>query len=202
LFVGRIIEREIAGASFTRECYNLAHQCALVVQGVNACRENGGHFDLSGCQLLQLPDAVFHLMRNTTLVTCNLSNNVLSKIPPKLCLNFSKLTELNLSGNRMSSLPQELVACAQLQQVDISANSFVTLPPVLLQLQTLTNIKANANFIADVDVEELESCCSLENLNLEENPLTEHTHQRINNIINIRIRVTARKTEEWEDLSI
>lgn len=141
-------------------------------------------------------------MRNTTLVTCNLSNNVLSKIPPKLCLNFSKLTELNLSGNRMSSLPQELVACAQLQQVDISANSFVTLPPVLLQLQTLTNIKANANFIADVDVEELESCCSLENLNLEENPLTEHTHQRINNIINIRIRVTARKTEEWEDLSI
>jgi len=180
----------------------MAHQCAIIVQGVDRANENGGNLDLSGCQLIQMPDAVFHLMRNTSLITCNLSNNVIAKIPPKLFLNFSMLTDLNLSGNRMSVLPQEMAICSQLQQIDISSNSFVTLPPVLLQLPAVTTINASSNYIADVDGDEIESCCSLEVLNLEENPLTEETHQKINNIINIRIRVSARKTEEWEDLSI
>jgi hypothetical protein len=73
---------------------------------------------------------------------------------------------------------------------------------VLLQLPAVTTINASSNYIADVDGDEIESCCSLEVLNLEENPLTQETHQKIHNIINIRIRVSARKTEEWEDLSI
>jgi len=180
----------------------MAHQCAVIVQGVDKARENGGNLDLSGCQLMQMPDAVFHLMRNTSLVTCNLSNNVITKIPPKLPLNFSLITELNLSGNRMSSLPQEMTNCTQLQEVDISSNSFVSLPPVLLQLPALCTINASTNFIADVDVDMLESSCSLESVNLEENPLTSEIHQRLNDIVNIRIRVSARKLEEWEDLSI
>jgi len=175
-----------------------------VVKVVHRCDEakENNVLDLSGCQLMQMPDAVFHLMRNTSLVTCNLSNNVITKIPPKLPLNFTLITELNLSGNRMSALPQEMSNCTQLQQVDISSNSFVSLPPVLLQLQALININASTNFIADVDVDMLESCCSLEAVNLEENPLTSEIHQRLNDIVNIRIRVSARQTEEWEDLSI
>jgi len=175
-----------------------------VVKVVHRCddaKENNV-LDLSGCQLMQMPDAVFHLMRNTSLVTCNLSNNVITKIPPKLPLNFSLITELNLSGNRMSSLPQEMTNCTQLQEVDISSNSFVSLPPVLLQLPALCTINASTNFIADVDVDMLESSCSLESVNLEENPLTSEIHQRLNDIVNIRIRVSARKLEEWEDLSI
>eukprot|EP00088_Acartia_fossae_P031861 TRINITY_DN3265_c0_g1_i2.p1 TRINITY_DN3265_c0_g1~~TRINITY_DN3265_c0_g1_i2.p1 ORF type:complete len:245 (-),score=80.58 TRINITY_DN3265_c0_g1_i2:69-803(-) len=175
-----------------------------VVKVVHRCddaKENNV-LDLSGCQLMQMPDAVFHLMRNTALVTCNLSNNVITKIPPKLPLNFNLITELNLSANRISSLPQEMVNCSQLQQLDISSNSFVALPPVLFQLPALANINASTNFIADVEIDELENCCSLEAVNLEENPLTPDTHQKINNVVNIRIRVTARQTEEWEDLSI
>lgn len=175
-----------------------------VVKVVHRCddaKENNV-LDLSGCQLMQMPDAVFHLMRNTSLVTCNLSNNVITKIPPKLPLNFNLITELNLSANRMSTLPPEMVNCSQLQQVDISANSFAALPPVLFQLQALTTINASNNFIADVEVDEIENCCSLESLNLEENPLTAESHSKISNITNIRIRVTARQVEEWEDLSI
>jgi len=53
-----------------------------------------------------------------------------------------------------------------------------------------------------VEVDEIENCCSLESLNLEENPLTAESHSKISNITNIRIRVTARQVEEWEDLSI
>ena len=48
--------------------------------------------DLSDCQLVQVPDAIFHLMRETPLQSCNLSNNVISKIPPKLAMSFTLIT--------------------------------------------------------------------------------------------------------------
>ena len=45
--------------------------------------------DLSHCQLVQVPDAVYYMMRNTPLVACNISSNVITKIPPKLTVKFS-----------------------------------------------------------------------------------------------------------------
>ena len=48
--------------------------------------------DLSDCQLMQVPDAVYHLMRNTQLTGCNLSGNVITKIPPKFAVSFSLIT--------------------------------------------------------------------------------------------------------------
>ena len=48
--------------------------------------------DLSDCQLMQVPDAVYYMMRNTTLVSCNLSSNVITKIPPKFPAKFSLIT--------------------------------------------------------------------------------------------------------------
>jgi hypothetical protein len=51
-----------------------------------------GFSDLSDCQLMQMPDAVYHLMRDTPLVQCSLANNVIAKIPPKFPLSFSLLT--------------------------------------------------------------------------------------------------------------
>lgn len=51
--------------------------------------------DLSECQLMQVPDAVYHLMRHTELKTCDLSGNVISKIPPKFALKFNFITGKN-----------------------------------------------------------------------------------------------------------
>ena len=48
--------------------------------------------DLSDCQLVTVPDAVYHLLRNTTLVSCNLASNVISKISPKFPSKFSYIT--------------------------------------------------------------------------------------------------------------
>lgn len=48
--------------------------------------------DLSECQLMQVPDAVYHLLRHTELQTCDLSGNVITKIPPKFTDNFSLIT--------------------------------------------------------------------------------------------------------------
>lgn len=48
--------------------------------------------DLSECQLVQVPDAVYHLMRHTELKTCDLSSNVIKKIPAKFSVKFNLLT--------------------------------------------------------------------------------------------------------------
>ena len=111
------------------------------------------------------------------------------------------MTTLNLSANRISSLPGELIHCAQLQSVDISINSFVVFPPILLEIESITDIKAKNNFIADVDDEALVEHPNLELVNLEENPLDQLTHARLSRVEGLRIVLTDRRVQEWEDLS-
>ena len=48
--------------------------------------------DLSECQLTQIPDAIFLLMKNTSLQSCNLAGNLITKIPTKLATSFSLIT--------------------------------------------------------------------------------------------------------------
>ena len=55
---------------------------------------------------------------------------------------------------------------------------------------------------SDVDVEAMISCRTLESVNLEENPLSREVSEAMANINNIRITITPREVEEWEDLSL
>ena len=194
--------------------------------------------DLSGCQLIQVPDAIYFMMKDTQLTACNLSSNVITKIPPKFPNNFNFITELNLSHNRMSTLPEEISKCTQLETVDISNNSFVNLPNCLFNLPKIIKIIARKNFIAgvytlyykktsinyfrkkkknifpyisiflqisEVDIDLLTTCdgsSTLETLNLEENPLSRDCQDNLGTINSIRISITPREMEEWEDLSI
>jgi len=183
----------------------MAHQCARVVERVDTAKENGGHLDLSECQLTQVPDAIFLLMKNVTLSSCNLAGNIITKIPPKLAVNFSHIKELNLSNNRISALPSELTACTELENVDISANSFVTLPSFLAEMPSIKNINARKNYIADVEVEVILTSQNLETVNLEENPLNKNIFEELeksSSVSSVRIVLSARQQEEWEDLSI
>ncbi|KAG8227968.1 hypothetical protein J437_LFUL007519 [Ladona fulva] len=41
---------------------------------------------------MQVPDAVYHLMRHTELRGCNLSSNAITKLPPKFAAKFSLIT--------------------------------------------------------------------------------------------------------------
>lgn len=175
-----------------------------VVKVVHRCDDalENNNLDLSECQLMQIPDAVFHLMRNTELQACNLSHNVISKIPPKLALNFTTLIELNLSHNRISSLPNEMTSCSQLETLDISANSFVQLPPVLAEIPSLRKLVARKNFVAEVEVEAVVACAGLEHLNLEENPLKREIYDQLANVTTIRVILSPKEMEDWEDLSI
>ena len=64
--------------------------------------------------------------------------------------------------------------------------------------------KSNSNFliISDVEAELISTCESLENLNLEENPLTRDCQDNLSFIAKKQILTTPRELEEWEDLSI
>merc|ERR1711988_1759199 len=172
-----------------------------VVERCEVAKENGGIMDLSGCQLIQVPDAIYFMMKDTQLTACNLSSNVITKFPN----NFNFITELNLSHNRMSTLPEEISKCTQLETVDISNNSFVNLPNCLFNLPKIIKIIARKNFIAEVDIDLLTTCdgsSTLETLNLEENPLSRDCQDNLGTINSIRISITPREMEEWEDLSI
>jgi len=173
-----------------------------VVHRVDDAKENN-NLDLSECQLMQVPDAVYFMMRNTSLLACNLSSNVISKIPPKFPTKFSLITELNLSHNRISNLPEEISECSQLENVDISHNSFLSLPPCLLSLPAIVSLNARKNFVADVEAELIEGASNtLEVIDLQDNPLTRDCQDTLSNFNTIRIKITPREMEEWEDLSI
>jgi len=173
-----------------------------VVHRVDDAKENN-NLDLSECQLMQVPDAVYFMMRNTSLLACNLSSNTISKIPPKFPTKFSLITELNLSHNRISNLPEEISECSQLENVDISHNSFLSLPACLLSLPSIVSVNARKNFVADVEAELIEGASNtLEVIDLQDNPLSRDCQETLSNFNTIRIKITPREIEEWEDLSI
>uniref|UniRef100_A0A336LJ76 CSON005652 protein n=1 Tax=Culicoides sonorensis TaxID=179676 RepID=A0A336LJ76_CULSO len=178
-----------------------------VVNVIIKCEEasESKHLDLSECQLIQVPDAVYHLMRHTELTTCDLSSNVITKISPKFVLKFSLLTDLNLSHNQMSKLPDELSDLLSLQKLDISHNSFITLPPVVFKMQKLKELKASDNQIIEIDSEEMITSESLELVDLRNNPLTPLCHTWIKNLkpqLSYNVLLSDREKEDWEDLQI
>lgn len=171
-----------------------------VVHRCDAAKENH-HLDLSECQLTQVPDAIFLLMKNTSLQTCSLAGNLITKIPTKLAVSFSLITELNLSNNRISALPTEMANCSQLEKLDISSNSFVQLPSCLTQMPQLKSINARKNFLAEVEFETVAGS-SLETLNLEENPLSKVSYEELSRVERVKVLLSPREQEDWEDLSI
>ena len=75
----------------------------------------------------------------------------------------------------------------------------------LFSLPALINLNARKNFIADIDIEVLlnqSSNTTLETVNLEDNPLNRDCQEALANIESVRITMTPRDLEEWEDLSI
>ncbi|XP_054271695.1 leucine-rich repeat-containing protein 40-like [Macrosteles quadrilineatus] len=183
-------------------CTRLAGRAIIrVVSRCNEAQENN-NLDLSECQLMQVPDAVYHLMRHTELKGCNLSSNVISKIPPKFAVKFSLITNLNLSNNQMSKLPDELADLAELESLDISHNSFISLPLVAYRMPKLATLKANNNHIVEVDIERLKASPSLQEVDLQDNPVSSSCHNNLQKVTSLRIMLSPRQLEDWEDLTV
>ncbi|XP_044761727.1 leucine-rich repeat-containing protein 57 [Coccinella septempunctata] len=175
-----------------------------VIRVVGRCNEAKEHsnLDLSRCELMQVPDAVYHLMRHTELKSCDLSDNVITKIPPKFVDKFSLIKRLNLSHNQMAKLPEEIADLGSLSRLDISHNSFISLPNSIFKIPNLKELNASNNHITDVEVQCLQAAPSLETVDLSNNPLTRNCHNELERCSNIRIILTPRVMEDWEDLTI
>ncbi|XP_013392284.1 leucine-rich repeat protein soc-2 homolog [Lingula anatina] len=145
-------------------------EVARVALRCQAAKEEN-RLDLSQCSLMMVPEAVFFLMKHIQLESCDLSANVLKRIPSKLGIKFNHLTELNLCSNRLVDLPAEMKEMTELKTLDISHNNFPTLPKVIYKLNSLSTINAEKNIITDVEVNKLNTMTSLHEVNLLENPL-------------------------------
>ena len=60
--------------------------------------------DLSECELTQIPDAVYVMLKETTVQSCDLSKNLLQNLPKKFCSKFSKVTGKHFSTKVMQIL--------------------------------------------------------------------------------------------------
>ncbi|KFM80191.1 Leucine-rich repeat-containing protein 20, partial [Stegodyphus mimosarum] len=185
----QMIQVAMAGKAVTK----VVHRCYTAKEDRN--------LNLSECQLMSFPEAVYHLMRNTVLQTCDLSSNVFRKIPPQLPIKFERITELNLSHNRLTSLPEELKDLKELQKLDLSHNDFLVFPKVVFKIPHLVFLNLKKNFIVDVDVSKVRTAPALKELNLEENPLTRTAYVQLKALMpgRILIHVTEPKPEDDDD---
>ncbi|XP_023029616.1 leucine rich repeat containing protein 20 sclp isoform X2 [Leptinotarsa decemlineata] len=176
---------------------------SAVTRVIHRCEEaaESQSLDLSNCQLMQVPDAVYHLMRHTELKSCDLSDNVITKIPPKFATKFNLISDLNLSHNQMSKLPDECEEMGSLERLDISHNTFISLPNCIFKIPKLRQLNASNNHIVDIDVDYLRES-SLESIDLSNNPIAPRIHEQLSNITNINVLLSPRKKEDWEDLTI
>ncbi|KAL0850440.1 hypothetical protein ABMA28_012244 [Loxostege sticticalis] len=180
-------------------CARLAGHAVIRVVGRCEDAQENSQLDLSECQLMQVPDAVYHLMRHTELKSCDLSGNVITKIPPKFAVKFSLITDLNLSNNQMARLPDELCTLACLQRLDISHNTFVALPGIACQCPSLHTLLAHHNQIIEVDVDRLARSRALEYVDLSDNPIPPRMHQELKQLSRPAVSVTEREKEDWEE---
>ena len=80
-------------------------------------RKNLSKLDLSGYELERLPDLLFHI---STLRDLNLSGNHIREIPDQI--DLLNLTTLNLSRNLISDLPSQFANLSKMRRLNRSDN--------------------------------------------------------------------------------
>ncbi|XP_029635487.1 leucine-rich repeat-containing protein 40 [Octopus sinensis] len=161
---------------------------ANVVNRCNSAKQDK-KLDLSGCKLIQIPEAVYFLMKNVCVESLVLSNNQIPRLPKKFGVVFPGISELCLKKNKFSSLPDELQDLTNLQSLDISFNSFTCIPNAVYRLPKLVNLNAENNSITDVDQEKLEGMASIEEVNLCNNPIPADQQRALQDIAEIHVLV-------------
>lgn len=178
----------MAGRAVTR----VVHRC-------NRAKEER-KLNLSECLLARIPDAIFLLMKNTTLESLDLSFNYVKNLPKALGYRFTHLTELILCDNKLISLPDEIKEMNELKVLDISHNSFAVFPKVVYKITCLTHLNAEKNIITEIEVPKLHSMKSLEEVNLKENPLPPKEYEDLQKIQIFVVHLTDRSEDGFDSV--
>jgi len=124
--------------------------------------------DMSGFSLPGLPKLVFERLNFITKL--DLSLNKVASFPD--LSRFSVLEELNLTGNLLSVLPDEIGTATTLRVLSLNGNVIKTLPHTFGQLVRLEKLEINNNELTELP-KEIGRLSMLEDLSLAGNPLTE-----------------------------
>lgn len=103
---------------------------------------------------MQVPDAVYHLMRHTELKTCDLSGNVITKIPPKFASKFSLITSeyiaqeliiVKVSRAVLKQVSYCVIVTSSSAVLNLSHNQMSKLPEELAGLACLSRLDISHN---------------------------------------------------------
>ncbi|NWI91300.1 LRC20 protein, partial [Pitta sordida] len=147
---------------------------ARVARKVNDTVENKtDSLDLANCKLMTFPVGIYKAMRSVTegIHRISLANNELKSITSRFVTTFSQLRELNLAGNYLHRLPEEITSLLHLRAINLSRNRFRRFPEPLATVTSLETIDLEENEITEVPSEMLASMASLRSLNLRDNPV-------------------------------
>jgi len=124
--------------------------------------------DLSGCSLPGLPKLVCERLNFVT--TLDLSLNKVALFPD--LSRFSVLEELNLTGNLLAELPEEIGTATTLRVLILNGNVLKSLPHSIGKLVRLEKLEANNNELTTLP-KDIGRLSMLEELSLSGNPLAE-----------------------------
>ncbi|XP_012709339.2 leucine-rich repeat-containing protein 20 [Fundulus heteroclitus] len=156
----------------------MAEAVANVARRINATVEEGKDcLDLSNCQLISFPDGVFKVLRtvseNIRIIT--LAENKIKAISSKFFSTFTQLRELDLQGNILTKLPEEVADMEHMTSINLANNSFAVFPEKLTEIATLERIDLEGNSITELPLEKLSAMPALKWLNVKSNPLSSTT---------------------------
>ncbi|KAM9466184.1 leucine-rich repeat-containing protein 57 isoform 1-T2 [Clarias gariepinus] len=104
--------------------------------------EKTGVFQLTGKNLQEFPEELQRLTGN--LRTVDLSNNKIETLPAFIG-NFQQLKSLSISNNRLASLPAEMGKLRKLETLVLNGNQLSQLPASFSQLKALRTLNLSAN---------------------------------------------------------
>ncbi|XP_075279287.1 leucine-rich repeat-containing protein 20 isoform X2 [Opisthocomus hoazin] len=123
---------------------------ARVARKVNDTVENKtDSLDLANCKLMTFPVGIYKAMRSVTegIHHISLANNELKSLTSRFVTTFSQLRELNLAGNYLHRLPEEVTSLLHLRAINLSRNRFRRFPEPLATVTTLETIDLEENEI-------------------------------------------------------
>ncbi len=99
----------------------------------------GTRFELKGCDLTKFPPLLYEF---TELTEIDLSENKIKIVPAKIKA-FEKLEFLNVSNNNIGKLNSAITKLPNLKKLDISHNNFTEFPEEICGVHTLEELKLN-----------------------------------------------------------
>jgi len=104
------------------------------------------------------------------MVVLNFGKNLLTVLPIDFCMKAPCLEILDLSFNKLISLPECIMECTQLRILDVCNNQLKSLPEHMDKLKKLRKLFVNSNFLNEIP-EKIGGCREMEKLWVSDNNL-------------------------------